>query len=126
MVSGEGCAGDQVGQHRVKRCVAVEFLRGNILVIFPRRIEVFVGVVVLAPFHHVSLRRGFPSNNVSIRYGSTLYSAIMPACMCSSKWQWYIQVPGSSGTMSTVSIWAGPMKITSVRLPASSTTLPCQ
>src|SRR6267378_560456 len=30
----------------------------------------------------------------------------MPACMCSSKWQWNIQMPGSSGTMSTVSICA--------------------
>jgi len=60
------------------------------------------------------------------RYGSTLYSAIMPDRMCSSKWQWYIQVPGSSGTMSTVSICAEAMKITSVRLPPSSTTLPCQ
>jgi hypothetical protein len=29
------------------------------------------------------------------RYGSTLYSAIMPARMCSSKWQWYIHVPGN-------------------------------
>ena len=34
--------------------------------------------------------------------------------------------PGSSGTISTVSICAGEIEITSVRRPACSTTFPCQ
>jgi hypothetical protein len=42
------------------------------------------------------------------RYGSTLYSAIMPARMCSSKWQWYIHVPGNP-TNNTLSVRVGSM-----------------
>ena len=59
-------------------------------------------------------------------YGSTLYSADIPASMWSSMWQWNIHVPGLSGTISTVTICAGRSETTSVRFPSCNTTLPCQ
>src|SRR5512142_1413814 len=41
-------------------------------------------------------------------------------------WQWYNQIPGMSGTISAVTIWAANTDTTSVRWPPTTTVLPCQ
>lgn len=59
-------------------------------------------------------------------HGSTVKSAVIPAYRWSFTWQWNIHVPGSSGTMSAVSMLIGRSSTMSIRIPMYSTVCPCQ
>jgi hypothetical protein len=59
-------------------------------------------------------------------HGSTWYMAIIPISMCSSMWQWNIQLPTRSGTMSAVTNCAGKIEKMSVWCLSRVTTFPCQ
>jgi hypothetical protein len=52
--------------------------------------------------------------------------AVMPPSRCSSTWQWNIDIPTLSGTISAVTNCAGSKEKMSVRCPPIETTFPCQ
>ena len=52
--------------------------------------------------------------------------SLRPAVRWSLTWQWKSQMPGLSGTMSATTMLAGSRLTTSIRIPLTVTSLPCQ